>query len=234
MLVNVTVHSSGNASMPVEITLYEPNSTNVKATGKGMSDKPFIFSVDSPELWSPNSPTLYNMTVKLGNDTVNSYTGFRTISVGEVNGVKRPLLNGEFIFQFGTLDQGYWPDGLYSPPSREGMVYDLKALKEVGYNMLRKHIKVEPHLFYQACDELGILLIQDMPALSTYDYDGPDGCGENLFSSSPLIDDAQAEFSRQLALMVEQHKSYPSIVTWVCYERPMPDFALSNRTVGHI
>lgn len=80
------------------------------------------------------------MTVTLGEDVVSSYTAFRTVSRGEVNGIQRPLLNGEFIFQFGTLDQGYWPDGLYTPPNREAMEYDLKMLKDLGFNMLRKHV----------------------------------------------------------------------------------------------
>ena len=76
----------------------------------------------------------------MGSDEVSSYTGFRTISKGKVDGIVRPLLNGEFIFQFGTLDQGYWPDGVYTPPNREAMVYDLEALKKLGFNMLRKHV----------------------------------------------------------------------------------------------
>ena len=80
------------------------------------------------------------MTVTLGDDVVNSYTAFRTVSRGEVNGIQRPLLNGEFVFQFGTLDQGYWPDGLYTPPNREAMEFDLKMLKDLGFNMLRKHV----------------------------------------------------------------------------------------------
>lgn len=136
----MTVHSSGNASTPVEITIYEPHSTDVKATAKGMTNGAFQFKVNSPELWSPSSPTLYNITVKVGSDTIQSYTGFRTISQGVINGVNRPLLNGEFIFLFGTLDQGFWPDGIYTPPSREAMIFDIQTLKNVGYNMLRKHV----------------------------------------------------------------------------------------------
>lgn len=82
------------------------------------------------------------MTVKLGKDEVESYIGFRTISRGKIDGIERPLLNGEFIFMFGTLDQGYWPDGLYTPPSKEAMVYDLEMLKKLGFNMVRKHVSV--------------------------------------------------------------------------------------------
>lgn len=82
------------------------------------------------------------MTVKLDKDEVESYIGFRTISRGKIDGIERPLLNGEFIFMFGTLDQGYWPDGLYTPPSKEAMVYDLEILKKLGFNMVRKHVSV--------------------------------------------------------------------------------------------
>ena len=82
--------------------------------------------MDNIKLWTPENPNLYNITVTLGADTVHSYTGFRTISSGEVNGVQRPLLNGEFRFIFGTLDQGFWPDGLYTPPTVEAMIWDLK------------------------------------------------------------------------------------------------------------
>lgn len=82
------------------------------------------------------------MSVSFGSDTVTSYTGFRSISKEEVNGVVRPLLNGEPLFMFGTLDQGFWPDGIYTPPNREAMVYDLEVLKSLGFNMLRKHVSL--------------------------------------------------------------------------------------------
>jgi beta-galactosidase/beta-glucuronidase len=111
-------------------------------THSGPSNQPFQFNVDSPDLWSPDSPKLYKVTVKLGKDIVQSYTGFRTISKGTVNGVVRPLLNGKFIFMFGTLDQGFWPDGIYTPPTKEAMVYDLKLLKKLGFNTIRKHVSV--------------------------------------------------------------------------------------------
>ncbi|KAF2873922.1 glycoside hydrolase superfamily [Massariosphaeria phaeospora] len=232
-LVNITAYSSGNASSPVEITIYEPNSEEVIATAKGSANSPFQFKVDSPQLWSPKSPTLYNITVKLGSDTIQSYTGFRTISSGEVGGIPRPLLNGEFLFQFGTLDQGWWPDGLMSPPSREAMVYDLEVLKEVGYNM----IKVEPALFYQACDQLGLLVIQDMPSLR---QDAPSLGDHNPACGAPRVrvnsQAAQAEFDRQLAIVIQQHKSYPSIVTWTIYnegwgqeiDKEHPEFRLTD------
>ncbi|PCD27201.1 hypothetical protein QX201_005967 [Fusarium graminearum] len=201
--VAVTVHTSGKSSKPVKVTIEGQDGTNL-ASHDGTTDEEFSFTATSPKLWWPDSPTLYNLTVTLeSGDEVHSYTGFRTISKGKVENVTRPLLNGEFVFQFGTLDQGFWPDGLHTPPNREAMISDLKLLKKFGFNMVRKHIKYEPHLFYQACDELGLLVIQDMPSL-------PAG-------GRKPNDAEQAEFQRQLEILVNQHKSYPSITTWLIY-----------------
>jgi len=229
-LVNVTVHSSSGGQFPVQISFGNSNGSVSNTTYSGTSDTSFIFTVPSPRLWSPDSPTLYNLTVTMGDDQVTSYTGFRTISKGVMDGVVRPLLNGEFIFMFGTLDQGYWPDGLYTPPNREAMVYDLEVLKRLGFNMLRKHvsysmylyrvnltsfllkIKVETQLFYQACDQMGLLVIQDMPALRPLQYYYLPNCTSETILPDP---DQQAEFDRQLDVLVNQHKSFPCIVTWV-------------------
>ncbi|GAB0137675.1 hypothetical protein EsDP_00005932 [Epichloe bromicola] len=201
--VTVTAHSSSKQGAEVKIAVVDPKG-HVVAEKTGPSDEEFSLAVGSPQLWSPSTPTLYNLTVTMGGDEVRSYTGFRTISSGMVNGVRRPLLNGEFVFLFGTLDQGYWPDGLYTPPNREAMTYDLKMLKSLGFNMVRKHIKVEPDLFYRACDELGLLVIQDMPSLP------PD-------VNRPPNAEQQAEFERQLGILVNEHKSYTSIGIWVIY-----------------
>ncbi|KAJ5814777.1 hypothetical protein N7474_006554 [Penicillium riverlandense] len=216
-IVNMTVHTSvANTTSNVQVIVHD-NGKTIK-THSGPSNQPFQFNVDSPDLWSPDSPKLYKVTVKLGKDVVQSYTGFRTISKGTVNGVVRPLLNGKSIFMFGTLDQGFWPDGIYTPPTKEAMVYDLKLLKNLGFNAVRKHIKVENELFYQACDELGILVIQDMPAMLSL----PNAA-------------QQAEFQRQLELLVNQHKSFTSIVTWVIYNEGWgqitsyyPEFGLTD------
>ncbi|KAL4954381.1 glycoside hydrolase superfamily [Aspergillus filifer] len=197
--VTVTVHSPSNGSAPVEISVLEGDEKI--ATQSGTANEQFTFTVDNIKLWTPENPNLYNITVTLGDDTVQSYTGFRTISSGKVNGVQRPLLNGEFRFIFGTLDQGFWPDGLYTPPTVEAMVWDLKLLKSLGFNMVRKHIKVEPGLFYRAADELGLMVIQDMPSMPLR---GPNA-------------EQQAEFQRQLELLINQLKSHPSIISWVIY-----------------
>ncbi|KOS18056.1 Beta-galactosidase [Escovopsis weberi] len=201
--VTVTAHSSGKEDATVQVSVIGHDGIEI-ASGTGVADQEFSFEVKNPDLWSPNSPTLYNLTVTMGDDAVSSYTGFRTVSRGIVNGIQRPLLNGDFVFMFGPLDQGYWPDGLYLPPNEEAMIYDLKVLKDLHFNMVRKHIKVEPDLFYYACDKLGLLVFQDMPSM-TNDGNRPPNPGQ------------QAEFQRQLEILINEHKSYPSIVTWVIY-----------------
>ena len=143
--VNVTAHSARGNGDAIEVTVYDGD--DKVASHSGPADQPMEFTVSGPKLWSPDSPNLYNVTVRLGDDEVHSYTGFRTFSKSTIDGIVRPLLNGEFIFMFGTLDQGYWPDGIYTPPNREAMVYDLEVLKDLGFNMVRKHVSINYSLF---------------------------------------------------------------------------------------
>ena len=116
-------------------------------------------------LWSPDSPELYRFTAACGADTVRGYFGMRKIERrADAKGVLRFYLNDEPTFLLGTLDQGWWPDGLLTPPSDEAMAHDIRTLKDCGYNMMRKHIKVEPLRYYYLCDTLGILVVQDLPS----------------------------------------------------------------------
>lgn len=133
--------SAPNSTTPIAVSIYQPNSSTLLQTVSGTANTPLAFTIASPSLWSPDSPTLYNLSISLGSDTVTSYTAFRTFSKAQVDGYQRPLLNGEPVFLFGTLDQGYWPDGILTPPSYEAMMYDLNLLKSVGFNMLRKHVR---------------------------------------------------------------------------------------------
>ena len=114
--------------------------------------------------WSPEEPYLYKLELAMGDDRVESYFAMRSVGIGEDrNGVKRLLLNGKPYFQNGLLDQGWWPDGLYTAPSDEALAFDIAAAKTMGFNMLRKHVKVEPLRWYYHCDRLGMLVWQDMP-----------------------------------------------------------------------
>ncbi|KAK5174069.1 uncharacterized protein LTR77_001149 [Saxophila tyrrhenica] len=230
--VSGSITTSTNTSTSVEMTFTPRGGSGSSATHKCTSGD-FSFTIDSPQLWSHESPNLYDIDIKVGQDQVKSYTGFRTVSRGVIDGVERPLLNGEFVFFMGTLDQGYWPDGLYTPPSYEAMTYDLKTLKKIGYNGLRKHIKVETDLFYKACDEMGLLLIQDMPSLRPSQTRTLKDCTEETILPNNA---QQAEFQRQLQVLIKQFRNYPSIITWVIYNEgwgqitdpPYPEFGLTD------
>lgn len=124
----------------------------------------------TPQLWTPENPHLYELTIKAGEDVVESYFGLRTIEVKEIDGQKKICLNGEPIFLHGVLDQGYFSDGIYLPASADGYEFDIKKMKEMGFNTLRKHIKVEPECFYYMCDVYGMLVMQDMVNSGHYSF----------------------------------------------------------------
>ncbi len=126
--------------------------------------------IPSPRLWSPEDPYLYNFKIISGEDTVFSYFALRTISVGEANEKSYILLNGKPYFFHGLLDQGYFSDGIYTPSSPKGFIFDIKTMKKLGFNMLRKHIKIEPDLFYYYCDKYGMIVFQDMVNSGKYSF----------------------------------------------------------------
>ena len=189
-------------------------------------------------LWSPEAPNLYDVTVTLGDDTVKSYFAMRTVGTG-IDAAGHPclLLNGQPYFHHGVLDQGYWPDGLYTAPSDDALIYDIELMKRLGFNMLRKHIKVEPMRWYYHCDRLGMLVWQDMPS----------GGGQyNLLTiSAPLITgihlkdshyrlfartDAQGreDFTRELTELITQLQNCPCIVLWVPFNEGWGQFDAKN------
>lgn len=126
--------------------------------------------VDAPHVWTPDDPYLYPMEVSVGEDVFHSYFALRTISIQDINGVQRVCLNNQPVFLHGVLDQGYWPDGLYTPSDVTKYDDDILAMKDLGFNLLRKHCKVEPSYFYTACDRLGMLVCQDMVNSGTYRF----------------------------------------------------------------
>ncbi len=126
--------------------------------------------VKSPRLWSPEDPYLYDFTLLSGEDRVEAYFALRTLTTETVNGIPRLCLNGKPYFFNGLLDQGYWSDGLYTPAAPEGFEQDIRAMKSLGFNTLRKHIKIEPEQFYYDCDRLGMVVFQDMVNNGDYAY----------------------------------------------------------------
>ena len=214
--VEITVESDANAPCTVEFdgTVYE-----------GGANAPIFVPVPMFRPWSPETPYLYDFAATLGEDRVESYFAMRKVEVRkDEHGVPRIHLNGRPYFMHGVLDQGYWPDGLYTAPSDEALILDIQSMKDMGFNMLRKHIKVEPMRWYYHCDRIGMLVWQDMPNGGATEYKFP-------VISMPLVtkkhrkDHEYAAFGREdergrryyyaeLTQMVEQLRNVPSIVLW--------------------
>jgi len=206
----------------------------VKKDGKkvaaisGKNDQELTVKIDNPFLWSTENPFLYDITIELKNgsktiDRVTSYTGIRKISLGKTaDGFTRMLLNNEFVYQNGPLDQGFWPDGIYTPPSEKAMVYDLEMIKNMGFNMLRKHVKVENRIFYYWCDKMGILVWQDMPS-------GDKSIGGN----QPDIEkskESTEQYEFELKRMIETKYNHPSIIMWVPFNEGWGQFETGRIT----
>ncbi|MFX1567102.1 MAG: glycoside hydrolase family 2 protein [Promethearchaeota archaeon] len=160
----------GNLKPNDRIHIIIPEKENQTKIEQETTDCDIPINIPSPKLWSPHSPFLYDIIIEIKRndailDKVESYFGMRKISLGTSNnGIKQIELNNTPLFQYGTLDQGYWPDGLYTAPTDDALRYDVEVTKELGFNMIRKHVKVEPARWYYHCDKLGILVWQDMPS----------------------------------------------------------------------
>lgn len=180
--------------------------------------------IDDVRPWSPDDPFLYDLEVRLrdGNktlDTVTSYFGMRSIELGhDHNGLVRMLFNGEPLFQFGPLDQGYWPDGLYTAPTDEAMRYDLDVTKRLGFNMVRKHVKVEPARWYYWCDKLGLIVWQDMPSGDRSAPWPADGLEIERTAESA------AGYRRELEAMIDNFRQFTCIVVWVPFNEAWGQF----------
>jgi hypothetical protein len=198
------------------------------ATASGNANSEITAQINDPVLWSPDKPFLYDISVELKNDNktvdkVNSYTGIRKISIGKTpDGFTRMLLNNEFIYQNGPLDQGFWPEGIYTPPTEAAMVYDLQMTKKMGFNMLRKHVKVENRIFYYWCDKLGILVWQDMPSGD-----------QSIWGNMPDINkskEATEQYELELKRMIETKYNHPSIIMWVPFNEGWGQFETGRIT----
>jgi hypothetical protein len=185
------------------------------AVASAPSGSPVSLSIPDAKLWSPEIPFLYDLKIRLVTggvvtDEVKSYAGMRKISLGVTeDGFTRIMLNNEFVWQNGTLDQGFWPDGLYTPPTDDAMKYDIELLKKMGFNMMRKHVKVENRRFYYHTDRLGMLVWQDMPS-------GDDHIRREMTDISKSPADS-AQFMQELTRMIDTRYNNPSIVMWVIY-----------------
>jgi len=195
-VVSVSVGTEGRAASGGRVSISVLDGARVIAQGEGPTA---AIAIPSPHAWSPTDPFLYGIRVRLDSgDEVESYFGMRSIAVkSDTSGARRMFLNGKPLFQFGLLDQGWWPDGLYTAPTDEALAFDIQKTKELGFNVIRKHVKVEPARWYYHADRLGMLVWQDMPS------------GNNKGA------DAEENFARELKAEIDNLRNHPSIVMWV-------------------
>ncbi|ASV29010.1 glycoside hydrolase family 2 protein [Maribacter cobaltidurans] len=210
----------------IEVTISDGSS--IISSAKATVGMEITLSIDNPKLWSPESPFLYDMEVRLmvddkEVDKVGSYFGMRKISMKKDDfGIVRMQLNNEDYFQFGPLDQGWWPDGLYTAPSDEALQYDIVKTKELGFNMIRKHVKVEPARWYTHCDRLGILVWQDMPNGDK----GPQWQNHDYFNGTEFqrSPESEAIYRTEWKEIMDYLYSVPSIVVWVPFNEAWGQF----------
>lgn len=204
---NSSISLKVKTSAPCSLTLKITDGSTVVAQQTGTSDQTFTFSIPSPKLWSPDEPNLYSLDITAGEqgqetDKVSGYFGMRKFSREMVDGHPAILLNNKPLYMYGPLDQGWWPDGLLTPPSYEAMVYDLQVMKDFGMNMVRKHIKLENDLWFDWCDKNGLVVWQDMPS----------GCGSGAIGN---LEYAMQNFYRENEALIEATRHHPCIGAWV-------------------
>ena len=217
--VHAVVRGAAN-DLRARITVLDDN----VAVGRAEGDAGAAIQADVPraKLWSPSAPFLYDLRVELIRDgrtvdAVTSYFGMRKIGIGKgPDGFQRLLLNGRPLFQYGPLDQGWWPDGLYTAPSDAALRYDVEVTKRLGFNMARKHVKVEPARWYYHCDRLGVLVWQDFP-----------NGDRHIRSDQPDLErsaESAANFRREYRAMIDSLRNHPCIVVWVPFNEGWGQF----------
>jgi hypothetical protein len=210
-----------NAAAGGTVSAVALNNKKVVSQSKSSAGTAFYLPIENPELWSPDSPFLYDLKLTLTDgsgrvsDEITSYFGMRDIKLGKVDGVNRPLLNGKFVMQLGLLDQGYWPDGILTAPTEEALKFDVEFTKKAGYNLIRKHMKTEPQRFYYWADKLGLLVWQDMPAI--------------WYQNEDTLKTRKV-FRQELKAIMDDHYNSPSIITWVPFNENWGAFDVKSIT----
>ncbi len=201
-VLRLTVNTDGGAAGRVQVTATDGAATVARASGAANAE--VTVPVPGAHLWTPTDPHLYGLRVTLAGrsgDAVDSYFAMRKISLGkDAQGRTRPMLNNQFVFQVGALDQGYWPDGIYTAPTDDALKSDIVTAKRLGFNLLRKHAKVEPDRWYYWTDKLGMLVWQDMP---------------QAFGN--LNDAAKAQWLTEWRSEIAQFYNHPSIIVWTTF-----------------
>ena len=226
--------TSSKEGIEVEVTLQD--GATVAGSFRGKSNALIPVKLNAPMAWSPDSPTLYEVSIKVWEgkkliEEVKSYAAYRDIRMAKTSdGYQRMFLNGKPLFHYGPLDQGWWPDGLYTAPTDEALLFDIEKTKEMGFNMIRKHVKVEPALWYYHADRLGMLVWQDMPS----------GDMGNRWEVRPGViregvekvrtPESEAIFKTEWKEIINEFKFFPSIVVWVPFNEAWGQFKTGEIT----
>jgi beta-galactosidase/beta-glucuronidase len=229
--VSLSLNLTGSAAGH-EVKAVVKDGGKVVGRGFGHAGRTIPISISSPKRWSPDSPHLYDVEIELISDgetvdRVTSYFGLRDIELKTDEFGPRIYLNDEPIFTLGPLDQGWWPDGLYTAPTDEALRYDLEITKKAGFNSVRKHVKVEPRRWYRHCDELGLMVWQDMP--NTPPGKGGPPWDRDWKKDNPNADwkpgrESDANFRHELTELIDHLVSHPSIVIWVPFNEAWGQF----------
>ncbi len=221
-VLSLKVYGTSNFKGVIKAVAKFDGKTVGQAEGESFGDE-IVLKIPNARLWSPYSPNLYDLEVSLSKDgkeidKVEGYFGMRKISLEKAeDGFNRLFLNNKPLFQLGPLDQGWWPDGLYTAPTDDALKYDIEITKELGFNMLRKHVKVEPARFYYHCDKLGMMVWQDMPSGCLQKGAKGDtlrvGAGDAEDAIRPA--DSARQFEYELKGVIDAMRCFPSIVMWV-------------------
>lgn len=218
----------------VRVTVFD--GANKLAEQQNTAGEELTLKIPDPKLWSPDQPFLYNLTIALIRngktvDEVKSYVAMRKISLQkDAAGIQRIMLNNKFLFQYGPLDQGWWPDGLYTAPTDEALKFDIIKTKEMGFNMIRKHIKVEPARWYNYCDQLGMLVWQDMPS-----GDLGNGWEQRLGVLDRATDknrtpESEGYYKKEWNAIMDALYNFQSIVVWVPFNEAWGQFKTEEIT----
>jgi len=221
---NVTIRAEGCVSGDT-VRILTPDGEKIKEFD---GDSVTVY-IEKPRFWSPEDPYLYAFEISAGEDKIESYFAFRTLSIKTVNGIKRLCLNWEPYFFHGVLDQGYWPEGVYTPPCSCSFADDIMAMKSLGFNTLRKHIKVESERFYYECDRLGIIVFQDMVNNGSYSFIRDTALptlgfrkrSDKRSNNKPMV---RRRFLETMSATVHQLKNHPCICMWTIFNEGWGQF----------
>ena len=216
----ITVNTSIQNILPGDMINVSVWKGNHKVAEKSSADTSATLQLDSADAWSPSHPSLYDLKISVTRkgktiDEIKSYFAMRKISIApDANGIQKMMLNNKFLFEFGPLDQGWWPDGLYTAPTDNALKFDIEKTKEMGFNMIRKHIKIEPARWYYYCDSLGMLVWQDMPSgdLGNHWENRPGVLGRA--TDKDRTPESEAYYRKEWNAIIDALYNFPCIISW--------------------